>query len=314
MKKLILICFLLLFLPANAHAFWIFSPKSKTVKNADKQLKGNPAANFAQGLKEFERKNYTKAYIICRFIAQKYPDAVEASEAQYYMGRCLEELKKPAEACLAYQKILESYPNSKRINEVIEREYLIAEVLAGKKNPHVMGLKKYDFTEHPSITIFTNLAEKAPGSDYAPKAQYQLGLLYMHLNRFDEAKEAFGRLIDKYPDSVWYAPAKYQLAQAVARGFSGTAYDTASVVDATARLDEFLSSHPDSEVAPQAAESLKSLNEKAAQKNYETGFFYESQKKCKAAGVYYEIVLDKYPRTSWAEKAETALKRIEGKE
>ena len=314
MKKLIFIFLLLLLLPDNAHAFWILSPKSKTIKSAGKQLKGNPAGNLAQGLKEFEKKNYKKTYIICRFIAQKYPDAVEASEAQYYIGRSLEELKTPFEAYLAYQKILDSYPNSKRINEVIEREYAIAETLAAKKNPQLLGLKKYDFTEHPSIAIFKSLAEKASGSDYAPKAQYQLGMLYMKLRRYDEAKEAFTRLIDKYPDSAWYAPAKYQLAQAVARGFSGTDYDTASVNEATSRLDEFLSSHPESEVAPQAAGSLKDLNEKAAQKNYETGFFYESRKKYKAADVYYELVLDKYPRTSWAQKAETALKRVESKQ
>jgi outer membrane assembly lipoprotein YfiO len=314
MKKLIFILLLVLLLPVNAHAFWILSPTSKTIKNADKQFKGNPAANMAQALKEFEKKNYKKTYIICRFIAKKHPDAVEASEAQYYMGRSMEELKNLFEAYLSYQKILESYPNSKRINEVIEREYAIAETLAAGKNTQVMGLKKYDFTEHPSITIFRSLAEKAPGSDYASKAQYQLGMLYFNLKRYDEAKDAFTRLIDKYPDSVWYAPAKYQLAQAVARGFSGTDYDTASVTEATSRLDEFLSSHPDSDVASQASESLKNLNEKAAQKSYETGFFYESRKKYKAAGVYYNIVLDKYPRTSWAEKADAALKRVEGKE
>jgi len=313
MKKLIFIFLIAVVFPFSAHPFWILSSKAKVIKSANKQVNGDPATNLVKAIKDFDEKDYKKAFITCRFIAKKYPDSVEASEAQYYMGRSLEELKTPYEAYFAYQKILDSYPNSKRINEVVEREYAIAMQFAEKEQPKLLGLKKYDFTEHPGVVIFKSLAEKVPNSEYGSKAQYQLGMLFIKLKRYDDAKEAFTRLIDKYPDSAWYAPAKYQLAQATAKGFAGTDYDARAVHEATARLDEFLSSHPDSDVAGQASDSLKDLNEKAAKKSYETASFYEQRKQYKAAKVYYEIVLDKYPRTGWAEKSDIALKRVEGK-
>jgi len=244
MKKLIFVFILAAFLPLSAHPFWILSAKSKTLSGSHSQVGNDPSIKLMQAVKEFDKKNYTKAYVVCRWIVKKFPDAVEASEALYYMGRAQEELRNPYEAYLSYQRILDSYPNSKRINEVIEREYTIGATLAGKRASQFLGLTKYDFNEHPSIAIFKNLSEKVPGSKYASKAQYQLGMLFISLKRYDEAKETFARLIDKYPDSEWYAPAKYQLAQATAKGFGGTEYDTTAVQDATKRLDEFLSSHP----------------------------------------------------------------------
>ena len=122
MKKLVFILIFTLFLPLGAHPFWILSAKSKTIKSAARPVKNDPAGILAQAIKEFDKKHYKKTLVLCRFIAKKYPDAVEASQAQYYMGRALEEMNNPYGAYLAYQKILDSYPNSKRIAEVVERE------------------------------------------------------------------------------------------------------------------------------------------------------------------------------------------------
>lgn len=59
----------------------------------------------------------------------------------------------------------------------------------------------YDFIDHPAIEIFKRIVDKNPYSEYASSAQYKLGVLYMQLNRYEEARDAFGGVIDNYPDS-----------------------------------------------------------------------------------------------------------------
>lgn len=313
MKKLIFIFILALFLPVSAHPFWIWSGKDKKLKNPAAVGKLSPAFRLQDGIKQFERKRFKKATVIFRALLKKYPDAYEAAEAQYYLGRCAQETNHLYEAYLSYQKVVDAYPNSKRINEVLDREYNIGETLMSQSAKSILGFTKYDFVEHPSIEIFKKITEKTANVTYAAKSQYQLGLLYSKLNRYDEAREAFTRVIDKYPDSEWLAPAKYQLAQATAKGFTGTDYDVTPVTEAASRLDEFVSNYSDSDVAPQAAEHLKQLNNEDARKNYETGAFYERLNKFKAAKIYYAIAVDKYPETPYGQKAGQALERIDKK-
>jgi len=310
MKKLIFILLFALFLPFSAHPFWIWSGKSKTLKDHDITAKLGPAFRLQDGIKQLEKKNYIKAKKIFQSLIKKYPDAFEAAEAQYYTGRCLEDMQHYYEAFKAYQKVIDSYPNSKRINDLIAREYNIGEKLMNEDIKSILGFKKYDFVEHPSIEIFKSISDKTANLEYAAHSQYQLGILFMKLKRYDEAKESFGKVIDKYPDSQWLAPAKYQLAQATAKGFSGTDYDATAVTEAASRLGEFVSSHPDSDVTSQAQNQLNDLNNEEAKKNYEIGLFYERQKKYSAAKIYYSQAADKNFDTEYGKKSAEALERI----
>jgi outer membrane protein assembly factor BamD (BamD/ComL family) len=62
------------------------------------------------------------------------------------------------------------------------------------------------------------------------------------------------------------------------------------------------------EVPPEAKKVLKELKEKKAQSLFKIAKFYERQKLYKSAVIYYEEIVKKYPKTSWAPKA---LERIE---
>ncbi len=310
MKKTLALLLIILFLPLGAYPFWIWSPKQKTVQDSQGVADTRPGPCFNNGLKQFEQKHFQKAYALFSFVVKRYPDALEAAEAQYYRGRALEELRNPYEAALAYQKVIDSYPNSKRINEIIDRCYKIAEDFAAKQPARVLGMTKYDFKDHPSLVIFKYIADKASVPVYAARAQYRLGMLYVDLKRYDEAKEAFKMVIDKYPDSEYYASAKYELAQATAKGFSGTDYDSTAVTEATARLDEFLATSPDSDVAPRATRSLSELNDKEAKKSFDVAIFYQRHNKLPAARIYYQAVVDKYPDTDWAQKSRKELDKL----
>lgn len=311
--KKIIILLILATIPFRAYSFWIWSPKTQKWKNPKYSPLATPFLQYKEAEALFNEKKFKEAYVEFRKLIINYANSKEAADSQYYMGRCLEGMDQPYQAFLQYQKVIESYPNSQRINEIIEREYNIGESFLNKEPKKWLGVSVYDFVDHPSIEIFKKIVDKVPYSPYAAKAQYKMGILLLKLGRYDEARDAFQKVGDNYPDSEWASPAKYQLAIATSKASGGADYDSTAVEEATKKLDEFIKSHPDAEISPQATVQLKELRNREAKKNFDIGQFYEKQQKYKAAAVYYNIVLDRYSDTDYLEKANAALEKIKSK-
>lgn len=309
MKRTIIFAILILF-SFNAYSFWIWSPKTQKWKNPKYSALATPYLQYKAALKLFEEERYKEAYKEFRKLLIHYPDAKEAAEAQYYLARCLEKLNKFYEAFLEYQKLIDSYPNSQRISEVIEREYNIGEFYLNREYKKWLGLSLYDFAEHPSIEIFRRIVDKAPYSEYAPRAQYKLGIILIQLGRYEEARDAFQKVIDNYSDSEWVAPAKYQLAIATSKAFPGADYDSSYLAEATKRLDEFIKDHPQAQISSTAEKQLRELKNREAKKNFDIAEFYERQDKYKSALMYYTKVVNNYPESDYYDISSERIREL----
>ncbi|MFH1504687.1 MAG: tetratricopeptide repeat protein [Candidatus Omnitrophota bacterium] len=304
MKKAFTLLILLLFsfntyLCPKGYCFWIWSPKTQKWKNPKYSALATPYIQYSQALKLFEQEKYKDAYREFKKLLANYPDSKEAAEAQYYLARCMEKFDKPYESFLEYQKVVDSYPNSQRINEIIEREYNIGEYFLNREYKNWMGMSLYDFVDHPSIEIFRRIVQKAPYSEYAPRAQYKLGMILMQLGRYGESRDAFQKIIDNYSDSEWAAPAKYQLATATAKAFPGSDYDSTYLEEASERLDEFIKEHPEAQISAQAQDQLRQLRDREAKKLFDTALFYENQDCYPSAKLYYIKVIDNYSDSNY---------------
>ncbi|MCF7873625.1 MAG: outer membrane protein assembly factor BamD [Candidatus Omnitrophica bacterium] len=296
----------------DAYPFWIWSPKTQKWKNPEYSALATPTLQYKEAIKYFKKGEFKRAYKEFKKLLVNYPDSKEGPEAQYYLGRTLEELDKPYEAYLAFKKVIQSYPNSKRINEIVEREYNIGEYFLNRENKKLLGISIYDFVNHPSVQIFQSIVEETPYSEYASRAQYKLGVIFLQLSRFKEAREAFQKVIDDYPDSRWATPAKYQLALATAQAFPGADYDASYLKKATQRLDEFIKEHPEAKISKKAKGQLAKLRSKEAKKVFEIALFYKKQKKPQSAKIYLEKIINKYPDTPYYQKAKQVLKELGG--
>ncbi|MCM8801052.1 MAG: outer membrane protein assembly factor BamD [Candidatus Omnitrophica bacterium] len=300
--------FLIIFI-LPAYPFWVWSPKTGRWVNPKAEIKANPKQQFdyARGL--YEAKHYPEAKQQFQRLIKAFPKSLQAAESQYYLGRIEEEQGNLYEAYLAYQKVIDKYPFSERIQEIIDREYKIAEDFMSGKKRKVFGVNLP--VENPALEIFAKIIENSPYGPKAAAAQYKLGLLLKSLARYYEAEEAFNKVITNYPESEWVEAAKFQLASCRASLSRTPDYDQATTKEAKEMFEEFLKVHPDAVLAKEAEKNIAYLKEKEAESNYKIAQFYEKQKQYLSAKIYYSQIIDDYPDSLWAVKAFERLQILE---
>lgn len=306
-KKAILIAFvsvLSLSIPTQARAYWIWSPKTKQWKNPKNSPLATPQLQLDSGIKYFESQKYKDAIKAFKQVLSHYPDAKEAAEARYYIGRSYEGLKDLYAAFKEYQKVIDSYPQSGRIKEIIQRQFDIGESFLSKTQQKFLGVKVTDLVEHPSLEVFKTVVDNDPYSELAIKAQYKLGALLKELHRYEDAIAAFNKVVDNYPDSTWVEAAKFQSAQCTVLLSSGYQYDTSNRDETIKAYQDFVDKHPDVKLSEEARSDIERLNENEAHKKFDIAHFYELQKDFKSALIYYEYVATHFPKSSWGAQAQ----------
>jgi outer membrane protein assembly factor BamD (BamD/ComL family) len=294
-----------------AYPYWIWTPKTGKWVNPKTAVKPNPKEQFALAKVLYEQKKYEEAKREFKKLLKAYPKSFEASESQYYLGLTEEAQGNLYEAYQAYQKVIDKYPFSERIQEIIEREYKIAERFMTGEKRKAIGVALP--VENPAIEIFSKVVENSTYGPLAPVAQYKLGLVLKGLTRYYEAEEAFNKVVSNYPNSEWAAAAKFQIASCRASVSKGSDYDQGAAKEAKEKFEEFVKEHSDAVLSRDAEKNIEQLKEKEAESAYNIGRFYEKQKAYESAKIYYNEVINNYPDSARAKEALVRLQILEKK-
>jgi len=279
--------------------------------NPKRVIKSTPKEQFDYAKSFYDKKNYKEAKAEFGKLLKQFPKSLEAAESQYYLGLIEEAQDNLYWAYLAYQKIIDKYPFSERIPQIIEHEYKIAEIFMAGEKRKTIGLNLP--IENPAIEIFTKVIENSTYGPLASAAQYKLGLVLKGLGRYYEAEDAFNKVITNYPDSEWTEAAKFQIASCRAAVSKGPSYDQGATKEAKEKFEAFVKEHPDANLSGDAQNNIERLNEQEAEGSYKIGRFYEKQKAYEAARIYYNEVINNYSNSAWAAKALERLQIMERK-
>jgi len=292
-----------------AYPFWVWTPKTGKWVNPKNVAKESPKEQFDYALSFYKENKLEDALREFKKLLKAYPKSFEASESQYYLGLIEEARGNLYEAYQAYQKLIDKYPFSERIREVVEREYDIADKFMSGYKRKALGVTLP--VENPAVEIYAKVVENSTYGPLAPKAQYKLGLVLKGLQRYYEAEDAFNKVISNYPDSEWVEPAQFQIASCRAALSRSPDYDQGAAAEAKQKFEDFVREHPDATLSQEAEENIARLNEKEAEANFNTARFYEKQKAYKAAAIYYGYVIDNYPKSIWAARSLAKIKELE---
>jgi outer membrane protein assembly factor BamD len=313
MRRLIPLILIVFFCSVDlGYPFWLWNPKTREFTNPQWSVKGTPQEqlDYAKGL--LDAGDYKNALVEFRQLLRHYPQSLEAPEAQFYIGECLDKLGDLYNAYLAYQKVIDKYAFTDKIDLVLEREFKLADKITDIKMK-ILGLDVPQY--YHAITIYRKIIENSPYGKLAAISQYKIGLVLKNASDFTEARKEFEKVISTYPDSEWAEAAKFQVAKTASLVSLKPDYDQQASNDARDKYEEFVKAHPQAELSKEASQQISSLTERQAEKDFKIGEFYEKQKAYKSARLYYEGVIKKYPDTIWANNARDRIKELakEGK-
>lgn len=150
---------------------------------------------------------------------------------------------------------------------------------------------------------FETVISTARGTDYARSSYYYLAESYFKSEQYLLAADTYNRYISLYPQDDRREEVAFKSALSYFNMSPRYKLDQQYTRQAIERFRIFLSQFPNSEYADQAGVYLSEMRSKLAHKNYEAAQLYMRLDQYEAAIVYYDLTVNQYPETEWAEQA-----------
>jgi outer membrane protein assembly factor BamD len=256
----------------------------------------------------FDKKDYDLASKAAKRVVSRWPFADYAPQAQYLVGRCYEAKGKDEVAFQHYQKLLEKYPKMTNTQEVLVRQYVIANKFLGGEWRKLWGYVPLPPSMDKTVEMYEKVIKNAPYSDIAPQAQMNVGLAREKQKNYAAAVKAYEKAADRYAEQEKVtAEATYKAGLATLKESKTAEYDQNAAGRAINTFTDFSALHPDDNRVKEAQKRIDELKTEQARGSYQIARFYEKKRKWKAALIYYNEVLNKDPNSSYAKEARERL-------
>jgi len=271
---------------------------------------GSPSEQLAAADYLADSGDSEKAITVYRFVAKTYPKSKEAQVAQFRMAKQLTEKGDFEAAFKEYQNLLKKYPETPSFEESVADQITIANAFLQGRKVKMLGLRLAPSMEKAE-EMFTAILKVAPYSKHAPITQFNLGLALEKQGKAQEAIAAYQKVLDKYPNSPACSSAAYQLGYVYQRlGMTGKSQDVSALKEAQNNYQDFLLQYPNSEKVPQAGENMKTMLGRECADTLRIARFYDFNKDFKAASIYYNDVLRRFPQSAEANSAKARIDEL----
>ncbi len=170
---------------------------------------------------------------------------------------------------------------------------------AYKKAMQLYQSEKYS----DAANAFETVIEIGRGTDYGQEAQFYLAESYFNNDRFLLAASEYERYISLYPRSDKRQQAQFQEAYCYYELSPRYKLDQKYTRKAVEKFRIFNSRYPNSEQVDKADKLIVELREKLAKKLYYSADLYMRTDQYEAAVIYYDLTIDNYPETVWAQRS-----------
>jgi len=154
-----------------------------------------------------------------------------------------------------------------------------------------------------ALQEFQSFILQYSGSAFNDKAQYYLGMTYYKRKQYLLGAYEFSKLIKNIPASSFVPDAQYMLAESYFQLSPPYQIDQAYTKKAVEEYQAFIDFFPANPKSEDADKKIKILNEKLAQKDFQSALIYEKMDYVKAAMKYYGSVAEVYHDTKYAPMA-----------
>jgi outer membrane protein assembly factor BamD len=259
----------------------------------------------------FNKSDYNTTLHAAHRVLRVWPLSDYAPDAEYLIGRCLETSGKDEAAFKAYQNIIEKYPRSSRYEEVLWRQYEIANRFLGGEWFRIWVYIPLYPSMDQTAQMFDKIVNNGPYSDVAPHAQLRSGAAREKEKNYPEAVKAYATAADRYYNLPTIASdALFREGLSYAREAAKAEYDQSTAMQAIERFTDFITLYPDDRRVPRAEKAIAWLKAEQVRGNFEIAQFYQKSKKWNGALVYYNEVLQLDPNSPYAASARQRIEAL----
>jgi outer membrane protein assembly factor BamD len=259
----------------------------------------------------FDKKDYSLALKAARRVVKVWPLSDYAPAAQYLVGRCYEAKRYDQRAFKEYQKVLDTYPKSDSVKDVLQRQYEIANRFLAGQWFKLWGYVPFFRSMDKTAGMYEKIVASGPYSDVAPQAQLKIGAAREKQSHYPEAIKAYELAADRYYERPQVAAdGLFKAGLAYRHEASNAEYDQSTAGQAIAKLTDFITLYPDDPRVPEAQKVITALKGEQARGNFQIARFYEKNRKWNGALVYYNEVLLQNPNSPYAAEARQRLDAI----
>lgn len=257
----------------------------------------------------FDKKDYSLALKAALRVERVWPLSDFAPKAQFLVGRCYEELHNDEKAFNAYQRIIEHNPKAENYQDVLQRQYLIANRYLGGQWFKLFNYIPFFPSMDKTADMYQKIIKSGPYSDVAAQAQLKIGEAREKQADPKAAVKAYEVATDRYNDRPEVAAdALFKTGLAYKKQAKSAEYDHNVAAQAIAAFTDFITLFPKDARVPDAQKFIAELKTQAARGSFSVAEFYAKNKKWQGALVYYNDAIVQDPN---APLAETARQRID---
>ena len=300
---------MLLGFPQRSPAPFIYTPgegwRYEQYGSSGSWTRTKPGDQLLVAQDAFDHKDYSVALKAARRTVTLWGFSDYAPKAQYLVGRCLEAKKQDEKAFKAYQKLLVEYPKVENYEEIVQRQFEIANRFLNGEWRRKLTYIPFPPDMDATIKEYEQIIKNGPYSKVAPYAQMNIGEAYERkfVKNFPAAAKAYERAADRYGDDKLGTDALYKMGEAYNKQAKRAEYDQSIAAQAIGTFTDFMILHPEDKRVPDAQKIINSLKTEQARGSFDIARYYEKNHRWRAALIYYNDARNKDPGSPFAEAA-----------
>ena len=252
-------------------------------------------------------------------LVQNFPSSEEAGVGLQRLARCLFEMENYYTSYKAIEQVIETYPNTGRMSDLVEIELRIAKKLMVSQTPDLLSDREENIRENNirrAIEILGSVIEHDPYGPVAAEAYLVKGEGHLFINEVQAARGAFETVRDEFPRSDFVERARYGILQCEYMLGNARPQELADQLDLmreTERERMERLGEEDLDEMDDVEHSIRQLSEVEAGKMLEQAEQYRrmgTRQGVQSSEFLYKEIVRRYPGTPQAEEAMSRASNI----
>ncbi|MFQ6034899.1 MAG: hypothetical protein ACE5NM_03500 [Sedimentisphaerales bacterium] len=238
-----------------------------------------------------------------------FPEIAEQDLDIFIEAELLFSKGKFTKAVRSYDKFLDKdYHESKLYDAALQRQFHIAEAfLAGRKKT-VLGIFKIKGYA-TGVKIMESISDRADDRAIAIRAAVAVAKSYEQREMFNEAYLKWSEISWQWKTGQVAKQALLRMARCKHAAYKGPKYDASALNSAKSYYEQFKLQYPEDAKELGVDKILKQIEEQLAYKQFSIGQYYQKTGNRLSANLYYDMVIQNWPKSSAAELAKQVLNK-----